>query len=146
MSTFTIDSVQDYPREWNSTKGGPMLSYKINVTDEAGAKTLAVEWARKKDSPAPVVGQTLDGAIEPTDYGPKFKAAQGSFGGGGGGRQRDPKETAAIQRMAAHKAAVGLIQAKAQAGLATEEDFKPSKVAALTDWFFDDASRAKAAA
>lgn len=136
MSTFTITNVHDKVRDWSSQQGGAMKAYRIDVTGPRGEEN-GVEWSRKASSEVPTVGQTIDGDIEQGQYGPKFKAAR-QASGFGGPRQRDPKETAAIQRQHSQSAAVEFLKAKIQAG-ALEGDF-PSmdNFRWLVDWFQRD--------
>lgn len=96
MATYTVKSVSDEVRSWQGKKGGPMLSYKILV-EGPDAPTGQVELAQKKDTPAPTVGQVIEGTIENTDYGPKLKKEYG--GGGGGGKYFKPKDPAEIRGM-----------------------------------------------
>ena len=138
---YTIVDVHPEPRVWNEDgkyQGGPKADWSVRVRDDQGVETAAT-WSKKTTSPPPQPGETVDANLEPSkgNWPPKLKPA--STFTGGGGRQRDPKETQAIARMAAAKAAVGLVQAKAAAGLATEEDFKPSKLTDLINWFVADA-------
>jgi hypothetical protein len=63
----------------------------------------------------PEVNTRIEGTLEPSDYGMKFKKAF-SGSGGGGFRPRDPKESAAIQRQHSQGCAVALLHVKAIAG------------------------------
>jgi hypothetical protein len=129
MPSYTITAVQPEPRAWNSTKGGPMLSYRVTLRNEQGAEKPNVEWARKATSPAPAVGQTIEGTVEDGQYGPKFKAAQQmGGGGGGGGRPRDPAERRSIAMQASQKVAVDAVRACLDSGLWKPED--PTRVIA----------------
>jgi len=80
------------PRPWDSTKGGPMLSWRIDV--EAGEQTLErVELAQKKTTAKPEVGQELDGHVQRRFFGTdgvdlQFRKAARFGGGGGGGSGR----------------------------------------------------------
>lgn len=117
MPSFEITYVSDKIRPWDSTKGGPMKSYRVEVRDEQGTLIPNVEWARKADSPPPAVGQKLEGTLDTSgQYGPKFKAAQTGGGSGGGGRPRDPAERRSIQMQHAQKCAVEALRLAAQFG------------------------------
>lgn len=144
---FTITSVQDNPRMWQSSKGGPMLSYKINVEDDQKFATPFVEWARKESSPAPIVGQKIEGSLELTDYGHKFKAAQ-SPNGFGGSRPEDPKKAAAIGRMHDQDMSLRTVEIASKLGLVapttTAELFE--LIARTADWYGRDTTRAREAA
>ncbi len=137
MPTYKITGVSDNVRDWTSSKGGPMKSYRVNLVDDGGTATMNVELAQKATTPVPAVGGTVDGTIDTSgQYGPKFKKAQ-QFGGGGGGRPRDPAETAAIHRQHSQHMALLYVQAKAAAG-ELPEGFKPSQLAPIINWFDDD--------
>lgn len=79
---YKIKAVSKQVREYDS-KYGPMKSYKVAFEDY----DQAVEISRKDTSPAPQVGDELEGTIDMSgQYGPKFKqdfsAGKKSFGGG----------------------------------------------------------------
>jgi hypothetical protein len=93
---YTITAVSDQVRQWASEKAGPMNSYRVNLTDSAGVESHNVELAQKAATPAPTVGQSLEGNLDNTQYGLKFKKAFTAGAGGGGGRPKDPAERAAI--------------------------------------------------
>jgi hypothetical protein len=93
---YTVTAVSDQTRPWNSQKGGPMISYRVDLKDSQGVNHPNVEWARKATSQPPQIGETADGNLDNTEYGLKFKAAFTGAGGGGGGRPKDPAERAAI--------------------------------------------------
>jgi len=101
---------------------------------------------QKPKTMAPVAGMSMALDLSPHKrFDDALQAKRSQLGGFGGGRAEDPEKARAIQRMAAHKSAVGLIHAKAAAGLATEADFVPSKIAALADWFSADVDKSRAA-
>lgn len=137
---YTVTEVQPNPKPWRSSRGDDMLGYRLTLQN--GTETVTnCELSQKASTPAPTVGQELDGTIDrEAQYGPKFKKAYAG-GPGGGGRPRDPKETAAIQRQHSQKVAAMIVQAKATAGVATPEDFTPAKLKQLTDYFEADIQR-----
>lgn len=110
MPTYEIVNVQSLVRDWESTKGGPMKSYRIDLKDEAGESKSSVEWARKATSPPPTVGEKLDGTIEHTDFGLKIKVSPSGGFGGGGPRPRDPKESRRIAIQHGQKCAVDILR------------------------------------
>lgn len=146
MPTYTISHVAENTREWTNQAGGRMVDYKLTVKDPSGAEVSQVELTQKPETAVPQVGQTIDGDIQTrtidTARGPmqvkKLKRAQQAGGGFGGSRQRDPKETAAIQRQHSQSAAVAFLAAKVAAG-ALEGPF-PSmdQFRLLIDWFQRD--------
>jgi hypothetical protein len=118
---YVVEAVLEKRREWNSTKGGPMVSHYVNLKDTAGQVVQNVEWAKKSTSPAPVVGEQVDGNIDHGDYGPKFKAAFTGGGGGRGGAPKSPEERAAIAASVAFKAGLDAVEQAATFGIAKPE-------------------------
>jgi hypothetical protein len=88
------------PSESFKTQYGEMLKYTVQFE---GSEDW-VQINQKPDSPAPKVGDTLEGTIETTQYGKRFKKAQGP-GGFTGGRQNDPETRGSIERQSALKVA-----------------------------------------
>lgn len=60
-------------------KFGTMVKYAIQFEGQEEA----VELSQKPETPAPKAGDELEGTIEDTQYGKRFKKAQGSFSKGG---------------------------------------------------------------
>lgn len=115
MPNYTIREVIGQPNAWNSTKGGPMLSYSLDVTGDDGF-TGQVELNQKQTTAAPTVGQVIDGTLDRSNpkYAPKLKKTPPQGGGGprsGAGRPRDPAERESIERSVAYKGAVDLVAA-----------------------------------
>lgn len=108
---FTVKRVAG-SKEWES-KFGPMVSYTVDLTGPDGKMVGGVEINQKPSTPAPSEGQSLEGRLEETKFGLKFKKENtGSFGGGSGGGnktfKRDPRETEMIVRQTCLKAATEL--------------------------------------
>jgi hypothetical protein len=84
MPTFTVESVVGEPREWEG-KYGKNLSYRLSLAGHDGV----VELSQKPETPAPKVGDSIEGELVPSsgDFPPKLRRAkpQGGFNGGGGG-------------------------------------------------------------
>lgn len=141
MPAFEITLVSDKIRPWDSTKGGPMKSYRIQVKDEQGNITDNVEWARKADSPAPAVGQKIEGTLDTSgEYGPKFKATPtSSFGGRGG---RSPQERAEIIQQHSHKVALEYARLQNDRGK-LPDDFNLDQILVIAGKFAADAKAAK---
>lgn len=142
---YTVTAVQPNPRPWNSQKGGPMLSYRVDLQDSQGHITPNVEWAKKQDSPAPQVGETSEGNLNNTEYGFKFKAAY-SGGGGGGARGKSPEESAAIQRMHIQKTAPSYAEFLLTIGVVEQPKDDKEAFALLQrvmSWLEKDIERAK---
>lgn len=124
--SYTITAVSDQVRQWASEKAGPMNSYRVTLKDTAGVDTPNVELAQKAATPAPQVGQALDGNLDQTPYGLKFKKAfNGAGGGGGGGRPKSPEEQAQIAASVALKWAVEAVEQAATLGIS---DVKPQSL------------------
>jgi hypothetical protein len=104
MPSYQLTTTDESPRAWKGAKGGPMLSYKVGVKGDDGFEGV-VEIAQKESTPAPTVGQTIEGTLDKSSpkYPPKLKKA---FGGGGGGRPKPNDEE--IRKAVAYKGAVEL--------------------------------------
>lgn len=139
MPAYTVLEVDPNVRDWQSQAGGPMKAYRIKLRDPEGKEIPLVEWSRKTNSPAPTVGETVEGTLESTSFGTKFKKAQTN--GFGGGRPRDPKESARIIRQ--HSQQMALLYA----GLRAEKELLPdpfslADLKKVIDWFDADAKAA----
>lgn len=88
-------------------KYGKLYKYTIQLEGESDA----VELSQKPDSPEPKTGDVLEGTIEDTQYGKKFKKALAPFGGS---QKSDPATQKAIIRQNALTNAVNYVTAKAQ--------------------------------
>jgi hypothetical protein len=119
MPEFTVAAASQ--KKTLDGKNGPMQVIALSLTD--GGATHQAEWFTKASTPLPAEGSRIEGTLEPSDYGLKFKKAfNGGAGGGGGFRPRDPKDTASIIRQHSQHMAVTLLVAKATAGKLTEDD------------------------
>lgn len=128
MPGYTVIEVDPNVREWESQAGGPMKAYRMKLRDAEGKEIPLVEWSRKPTSQPPTVGESLEGTLETTSFGTKFKKALAQNGfGGGAPRGRDPKESKRIAVQASHKVAVDILRLAAEVG--TYE--KPENVAAI---------------
>lgn len=86
MSAYTVTAVSAETRKYD-TQFGQMISYKLKLEGVDGV----VELGQKTTTPAPQQGQVLNGHVETTQYGLKFKKEQAQgFGGGGGFTQPQP--------------------------------------------------------
>jgi hypothetical protein len=96
------------PRSWSSQKGGPMLSYRVDLLrEEDGFAIRNVEWSKKQDSKPPQVGEVIDCTVDmEAQYGPKLKVEQegGGFGGGRGGGMTPEREAQIIRQHSQHMA------------------------------------------
>jgi hypothetical protein len=82
-----------------SSNYGPLKVYDVQF--DSGDW---VEMTQKPDSPAPSVGQEVEGTVEDTKWGKRFKkASAGGYGGGGG--KESPEMRRSIQAQSALNAA-----------------------------------------
>lgn len=98
-ASWEIAKVADRTRDWSSKQGGKMRSYYIGIKTDSPQppddkdKYDGVELAQRETTPAPTVGQKLDGYLETRTHEGrrylKFKKAQ--RGAGGGGRAWKPR-------------------------------------------------------
>lgn len=110
MPSFQIESVLGH-RVWTG-RYGPMLSYDCEFKTEQGI--ARVEWSKKPDSPEPKVGETVEGELESTTHGMKFKQARSAPAGAF--RGKSPIERNEIARMASQRTAVELLAVEVAAG------------------------------
>lgn len=93
---FEVTAVADNPREWQGSKGGKMLSYRLTLKQGANSQDR-VELAQKESTPAPKVGDKLTGDLTKRYYEAKgqiksdFKFQKERTGPGGGGRAWKPR-------------------------------------------------------
>lgn len=82
MSTYTVRAVSPDVKSYEG-KHGLMNSYKLKF--EEGNQDIVVQLSQKATSPAPRMGDRLDGTIDMgAQYGPKFQKDFKQGGGGGG--------------------------------------------------------------
>ena len=115
-------------------RNGPMQVIALRLSD--GTTEHAAEWFTKADTAVPSPNTRIEGTLEPSQYGLKFKKDRPAFGGTA--RARDPKDTASIVRQHSQHMTLLLLQAKAQSGKLTDEDLTPAKIKQVTDFFDDD--------
>lgn len=151
MPVYTIRQVADQTRQWVSSRGDAMTSYRLQLDDGKGAMLEAVELSQKSSTPAPKPGDTLDAEVSQNgDFGLKAKKNYASGGGGGGGRPKSPAEQASIAASVALKWAVEAVDQAATFGTAEKPQTLEEHVALLkryADWgckYIE--SKAKAAA
>lgn len=122
MAEYVVEQVSAKdPKEWSFTdkKTGnqiAMKTYKVMVAHEEEP----IDVNRKADSAKPVAGDVLDGTIEDTDFGKRFKATPKPFNGGAG-TSYTPRDDAAIQAQWSIGQAVTVL-ISAGTGLATNMD------------------------
>lgn len=136
MPVFTVQAASQKKLLPDNGRGAKQV---MNLTlAEGNNAPVIAEWFTNATTPLPTVGSTLEGTIEPSDYGPKFKKAGGFTGGGGGGpRQRDPRESAQIQRQHSQEMALRYAAIRAEKEM-LPEPFKLEDLRAVIDWFEKD--------
>lgn len=143
MSTFTVKSASH--KKDVDGKHGPMQVIALALKDNSTAQEFDAEWFTKASTEVPASGTTIEGTVEDSQYGKKFKKA---FQGGGGGRGRSPEETRAIQRQHSQEMALraltllGTPPSIKEAGGATREERAREAIVAWTDWFDADIAEA----
>jgi hypothetical protein len=111
MATFKVISAVktgSYESEYGEEVDGKKVMFKYAV--ELEGLSTGVELSQKPSTTPPKAGDTLNGTIESTKYGQKFKKESG--GGYSGGRGGSAPETV---RQTALKAAAGVYQGQAVA-------------------------------
>lgn len=106
---YTVENAT-LKKTFEGSKGGTFNVFTVMLSDGQ-----TVELVQKQESPVPAQGDKLDGTIEKTDYGLKFKKTQ-AFGGGGGYKPKSIEEQKAINRAVAQKNAILLLGVEVQAG------------------------------
>jgi hypothetical protein len=133
------------PRSWSSQKGGPMLSYRVDLLrEEDGFAIRNVEWSKKQGSPPPQIGETVDCTVDTeAQYGPKLKVnfQQGGFGGGGGNRMTPEREAQIIRQHSQHMALLHISNLIAQ-GRTADVPVNPEALTKIIDFFANDAKAA----
>lgn len=90
---YIIEKVSNNPpKEW--TGGfGPMVTYKVIF--QGGPDVIEIN--KKPDSVPPKAGDTLDGTIEGTEYGKRFKAVSKQYGQYGAQSKQSAPSTSSYQ-------------------------------------------------
>jgi hypothetical protein len=76
MAEYKVTAVSPQTKPWSS-QYGDMVTYYVKVE---GREDVPVQVNKKASSPAPQVGEVLNGEINRTEYGDKFKATPKAFG------------------------------------------------------------------
>lgn len=138
MPTFTVQAASQKKLLPDNGRGAKQV---INLTLADGDQPPVIaEWFTNATTPLPTPGSTLDGTVEQSDYGPKFKKA-GGFGGGP--RQRDPRESAQIQRQHSQEMALRYAALRADKEM-LPEPFTLADLRKVIDWFEQDIAQSVA--
>lgn len=131
MAEFTLKDME-VAKDMPGYSGGPAKVLNLTLEDANGG-TQQAEMFTMATTTLPTIGDKIEGDIEPSDYGPKFKKAGGRRGGGGG---KSPVQEKRIVRQ--HSQEMGLREQDAviAAGgrLFTEEQMEN-----VIGWFEADA-------
>lgn len=135
IPSFTVDKAE-LKKEFEGKQGGTFVVYTVALKDGDGV--TAAELVQKQASPTPKPGDVLEGTLEKTDYGMKFKRAQNFGGKGGGGKS--PAERAEIRRMHSQEMGLRLLDIELRLGKLTElaETKKASELLLPRVDFFDE--------
>ena len=106
---------------------GVMIDYAAMFEGE----TEAVEISQKQSTPAPKAGDTLEGTINPTKWGRKFKKAQAAFSGG----QKGSYDTEGMRWGNSMNVAVQLVAAYRAT---IKQELAADKVLEYAKYFFDN--------
>lgn len=128
MPSFTVNKAE-FKKKFEGKKGGTFAVYTVELKDEQGFTNA--ELVQKEETPAPKQGDVLEGTLESTEYGQKFKKEQ-SFGGKGGGG-KSPKERAEIRRMASQKCALELLRIETDIAIAVKDEHSEKLFAKLRE-------------
>jgi len=129
VKVFTVKAA-----EVSKTEVGKYGNNEITATiEDASGTTHQVTFLQKPASPVPAIGDTLEGTVEESQYGLKFKRAWknngGSFGGGGGYSDLDAR----IERQVAVKSATRIVSAWIAAGKIDKQDAAIAAIGAFTE-------------
>jgi hypothetical protein len=130
--TYTVEAV--HGTEPKPDKGyGEMQQIKMTLAGEG-----RVSWYTKRQTALPQPGAQLEGTVEDSEYGKKFKKAKTQMGfGGGGGFRMDPAKDRRITRMASQERALRYMVARGITDFKLDDDFRK-----VIDWFARDADAA----
>ena len=146
MGAYTVVSVEDKVREWATRNGAPWKSYRVTLRNSNGDEMASVEISRNATAPAPQTGESVEGNLKKTDYGPKLEEPR--KGGGGFGRAKSPEERRSIAMQSSNQRGVEVVQIAATAGAFQPKDLdevvKAATIAA--DAFYQRVLKAEAGA
>lgn len=128
MPSFTVNKAE-FKKKFDGKKGGTFAVYTVELKDEQGFTNA--ELVQKEETPAPKPGDVLEGSLESTEYGMKFKKEQSFSGKGGGGKS--PKERAEIRRMASQKCALELLRIETDIAIAMKDEHSEKLFAKLRE-------------
>jgi hypothetical protein len=138
VPSYTLTSLQK-KKEFDG-KYGKSIVYRVGLEGPDGPTTA--EMVLKAATRPPAEGDRLEGTLEETDFGLKFKRAQAGGFGGGGPRQEDPKKSAAIGRMHAQGMALEYAAIRERQGKLPDE-FSLKDLWKIADAFVADAEAAR---
>lgn len=125
---------------------GPMQEIELVLQEYGQAEEISASWYTKRETALPDAGSRIEGELEPSQFGLKFKKAKGAGGGfrGGGGKSPEERRSIAMQSSAAR--AVEIVRIAVDAGLWKPETPEAVTTAALrvADRVFDRVQKAEA--
>lgn len=129
MPEYTLKDME-VKKDMPGYSGGPAKVLELTLED-AGGETHTAEMFTMASTPLPSVGDKMEGTIEASDYGPKWKKAGGRQGGGGGFK-KSPEQEKRIVRQHSQEMACRVMATLGY--VLPEESFLN-----LVQWFVDDA-------
>jgi hypothetical protein len=132
---FTVKSASQ--KSTKQTEYGPMQSIDLVLQEYGTVEEIGAEWYTKATTPLPQPGSQLEGEIQPSQYGRKFKKAASGFGGGRAGGGRSPEESRRIVRQHSQSRALQYVEFAHQRGT-LPDDFKLADLTPIIDFFFRD--------
>lgn len=118
--------------EVTKTEVGKYNNNEVTATLENGdGKQADVTFLQKPETPVPAAGDELNGTVEQTQYGLKFRKASPYASNGNGGYSKDRE--AAIDRAVAIKSATELVSARIMAGELKGQEAAQAALEAMTE-------------
>lgn len=117
--------------EVSKTEVGKYKNNEITATLENGdGKQAEVTFLQKPETPVPAAGDELNGTVEQSQYGLKFRKASPYGSNGTGGYSKDREES--IDRAVAIKSATQLVSARIMAGELKGQEAAHAALEAMT--------------
>lgn len=132
MASYTVTAFHGRGNPFGEDKEwGPLIPRRMELEGVEGV----VAWNRKPADADPKVGETLEGELEQTQYGFKFKKSRqgGGFGGG-----KSPEQQKSIVRQHSQEMALRYMAIQVARGV-VPEGFDYSNLTPIIDWFVKDA-------
>ncbi len=113
MASYVVESAGRVKTLPATDQRGELAVHEYVLSAGGRGPKIRVERLAKPQTPLPAVGSAIEGEIEDTKWGKRFKPERA---GNSGPRRRDPAETRAIQRQHSQEMALRYIAAKVATG------------------------------